>query len=159
MLEALNNMLLSPWHNLPAQMRNDAVKPYYDMLSKKKIQLLAKRLFDFFIASLLMFVLFPLFLIIAVLIKLDSKGSIFFVQIRLTANCKRFKIFKFRTMHELNNATESLLTSYNDSRVTRVGAFLRKYHLDEMPQLINIIRGDMSFVGTRPEVEKYINYI
>ena len=151
-------MLLSPWHKLPVQMRNSAVKPYYDILSTKKIQLLAKRLFDFFVASLMLVVLSPLFLLIAILIKLDSKGPVFFRQTRVTANYKLFKIFKFRTMCENAEQLGTQVTTQNDMRVTRVGAFLRKYRLDEIPQLINIITGDMSYVGTRPEVTKYVEH-
>lgn len=149
-------MLLCPWNKLPIQMRNSAVRPYYNILAKKKIQLLAKRLFDFSVASLMLVVLSPLFLIIAFFIKLDSKGSIFFRQTRVTSNCKLFKIFKFRTMCENAEQLGTQVTTYNDMRVTSVGAFLRKYRLDEIPQLLNIITGDMSYVGTRPEVTKYV---
>lgn len=151
-------MLLCPLHKLPAQMRNSAVKPYYDILSTKKMQLLAKRLFDFFVASLMLVVLSPLFLVIAILIKLDSKGPVFFRQTRVTANCKLFKIFKFRTMCENAEQLGTQVTTHNDMRVTRVGAFLRKYRLDEIPQLLNIITGEMSYVGTRPEVTKYVEH-
>ena len=151
-------MLLCPWHKLPTQMRNDAVKPYYDILSTKKIQLLAKRLFDLIVASLMLLVLSPLFAAIAIAIKLDSKGPVFFRQTRVTANNKLFKIFKFRTMCENAEQLGTQVTTHNDIRVTRVGAFLRKYRLDEIPQLINIITGDMSYVGTRPEVIKYVEH-
>ncbi|MBP5470715.1 MAG: sugar transferase [Candidatus Riflebacteria bacterium] len=151
-------MLLSPWHKLPPQMRNDTVKPYYEILVTKKIQLLAKRLFDFFVASLMLVVLSPLLFVIAILIKLYSKGSVFFRQTRVTANGRLFKIFKFRTMCENAEQLGTQVTSHNDIRVTKVGAFLRKYRLDEIPQLINIIIGDMSYVGTRPEVTKYVEH-
>jgi lipopolysaccharide/colanic/teichoic acid biosynthesis glycosyltransferase len=151
-------MLLSPWHKLPPQMRNSAVKPYYDILATKKVQLLAKRLFDLIVASLMLLVLSPLFAVIAIAIKLDSKGSVFFRQTRVTANCRLFKIFKFRTMCENAEQIGTQVTTHNDMRVTRVGAFLRKYRLDEIPQLINIITGDMSYVGTRPEVTKYVEH-
>ncbi|MBQ3644583.1 MAG: sugar transferase [Candidatus Riflebacteria bacterium] len=149
-------MLLCPWHKLPTQMRNEMVKPYYDILANKKIQLLAKRLFDLFVASLILVVLSPLFLVVAIAIKLDSKGPVFFRQTRVTANCKLFKIIKFRTMCENAEKQGTLITIHNDMRVTRFGSFLRKFHLDELPQLINIIKGEMSFVGTRPEVVKFV---
>ena len=151
-------MLLSPWHKLPPQMRNEFVKPYYDILVTKKIQLLSKRLFDVVVASLMLVVMFPLFALIAIAIKLDSKGPVFFRQTRVTANCKLFKIFKFRTMCENAEQLGTQVTTHNDIRVTRVGSFLRKYRLDEIPQLINIITGDMSYVGTRPEVTKYVEH-
>ena len=149
-------MLLSPWHKLPPQMRNSAVKPYYGIFVTKKIQLLAKRLFDFFAASLMLLVLSPLILVITVAIKIDSKGPVFFTQTRVTVNCKLFKIIKFRTMCENAEQIGTQVTTFKDKRITRTGAFLRKYHLDEIPQLLNIIIGDMSFVGTRPEVPKYV---
>ncbi len=149
-------MLLSPWHKLPTQMRNEAVKPYYDILATKKIQLFTKRLFDLIVASLMLLLLSPLFIVIAIAIKLDSKGPVFFRQTRVTANCKNFKIFKFRTMCENAEQLGTQVTTHNDMRVTRVGAFLRKYRLDEIPQLMNIITGDMTYVGTRPEVVKYV---
>ena len=149
-------MQLCPWHKLPLQMRNEAVKPYYDILATKKIQLFTKRLFDFIVASLMLLLLSPLFIVIAIAIKLDSKGPVFFRQTRVTANCKNFKIFKFRTMCENAEQLGTQVTTHNDMRVTRVGAFLRKYRLDEIPQLMNIITGDMTYVGTRPEVVKYV---
>ena len=151
-------MLLSPWHKLPPQMRNEVVKPYYDILSTKKVQLLAKRLFDLVVASLMLVGLSPLFAVITIAIKLDSKGPVFFRQTRVTANCKLFKIFKFRTMCENAEQLGTQVTTHNDMRVTRVGTFLRKYRLDEIPQLLNIITGDMSYVGTRPEVTKYVEH-
>lgn len=150
-------MLLCPWDKLPEKMRNEAVRPYYDILAKKKVQLLAKRLFDFVVASLMIIGFSPLLLVIAILIKLDSKGPIFFRQIRVTQNCREFKIFKFRTMCENAESIGTQVTTHNDMRVTRIGHILRKYRLDEIPQLFNIITGDMTFVGTRPEVVKYVN--
>lgn len=151
-------MLLCPWDKLPSNMRNDAVKPYYDILFTKKVQLLAKRLFDFFTASLMLMVLSPLFLLIAIAIKLDSKGPVFFRQTRVTTNGRLFKIFKFRTMCENAESMGTQVTTNNDMRVTKIGAMLRRYRLDEIPQLINIITGDMSYVGTRPEVTKYVEH-
>ncbi len=150
-------MLLCSWHKLPPQMRNESVRFYYDILSQKKVQLLAKRLFDFILSSLMLVVLSPLFLIIPFAIKLDSMGPVFFMETRVTSNGKLFKIFKFRTMCENAEYLGAQVTSYNDKRVTKIGKFLRRYRLDEIPQLLNIINGDMSFVGTRPEVPRYVD--
>lgn len=149
-------MMLKKWDDLPDQMKNEKVKYYYDILSKKRFSLLVKRVFDLVLAIITLFILFPFFIGISILIKIDSRGPVFFSQIRITQYGKKFKIYKFRTM--LNNAEEigAQITSNNDSRITKIGTFLRKYRLDELPQLINIITGDMSFVGTRPEVIKYV---
>ena len=94
-------------------------------------------------------------IIIAILIKLDSKGPIFFKQVRVTKNGREFKIFKYRTM-KIGSDKYSQITVGKDSRITKVGDFLRKYKLDEIPQLINVLIGDMSLVGPRPEVPKYV---
>lgn len=137
-------------------MRTEAVRPYYDILSKKKKSLAAKRAFDIAMASLLLVLFFPVMLVIAVAVKLDSKGEIFFRQERVTQYGKIFKIYKFRTMIKDAEKLGSQVTTQNDARVTRIGRFLRKYRLDETAQLFNVLSGDMSFVGTRPEVPKYV---
>ena len=137
-------------------MRTEAVRPYYDILSKKKKSLAAKRAFDIAMASLLLVFLSPIMLVIAVAVKLDSKGEIFFRQERVTQYGKIFKIYKFRTMVKDADKLGSQVTTKNDARVTRIGRFLRKYRLDETAQLFNVLSGDMSFVGTRPEVPKYV---
>ncbi|WP_203258707.1 sugar transferase [Hyunsoonleella ulvae] len=117
-----------------------------------------KRIFDFLFAFLGLVLLFPLLIIIAVFIKLDSKGPILFIQTRVGQHNKEFNIYKFRTMY-LKSQKKGLLTiGDNDSRVTKIGYFLRKYKIDEFPQLINIIKGDMSFVGPRPELRYYVNF-
>ncbi|WP_346690453.1 sugar transferase [uncultured Cloacibacillus sp.] len=144
------------WEELPDFMRTEAVRPYYDILSKKKKSLAAKRVFDIAMASLLLVLLSPIMLIIAVAVKLDSKGEIFFRQERVTQYGKIFKIYKFRTMVKDADKLGSQVTTQNDARVTRIGRFLRKYRLDETAQLLNVLSGDMSFVGTRPEVPKYV---
>lgn len=149
-------MRLKKWDDLPEKMQNDAVKKYYDSLSKKKGSLFLKRIFDMVGSILLLILLSPVFLILAVIIKLDSRGPIFFRQVRVTQYRRTFRIFKFRTMVNDADKIGSQVTTQNDSRVTKVGHFLRKYRLDEIPQLLNILIGDMSFVGTRPEVEKYV---
>lgn len=150
-------MLLCSWNKLPEKMRNEAVRPYYDILAKKKVQLFIKRVFDLLMAGFMIIIFSPLLLVIAALIKLDSKGTVFFRQTRVTQNCRLFKIFKFRTMCENAESLGTQVTTRDDMRVTRIGHFLRKYRLDEIPQLFNIITGDMTFVGTRPEVVKYVN--
>lgn len=149
-------MVLREWEDLPEFMKNERVKEYYDILSQKRVSLVLKRIFDFVLGFMLLIILSPLFIILSVIIKVDSKGPIMFRQIRVTQYGKRFRIFKFRTM--INNADKigSQITTKDDARITRVGRLLRKYRLDEIPQLFNIIVGDMSFVGTRPEVPKFV---
>lgn len=148
--------MLRRWEELPDFMRTEAVRPYYDILSNKKGTLAAKRAFDLVMAVLLLILLFPVMLIIAIAVKLDSKGEIFFRQERVTQYGKIFKIYKFRTMVKDADKMGSQVTTQNDARVTRTGRFLRKYRLDETAQLLNVLSGDMSFVGTRPEVPKYV---
>ena len=114
-----------------------------------------KRIFDITLSLFGLIILLPFMLIIAILIKIDSKGSVFFKQIRVTKNGKEFKIFKYRTMR-VGSDKYSQITVGKDGRITKIGSFLRKYKLDETPQLINVLIGDMSLVGPRPEVPKYV---
>ena len=115
------------------------------------------RLLDFFFSCLGLLFFFPFFLIISVLIVLDSKGSVFYYQNRVGLYGVDFKLIKFRTM-KVNSESKGLITvGTKDNRITRVGYYLRKYKLDELPQLINVLKGDMSLVGPRPEVRKYVN--
>lgn len=151
-------MLVKRWDKLPIDMQNNAVRPYYEILRKKAVSLLVKRLFDIVMSIVLLVVLSPVFLIVSLLIKADSKGPVFYRQERVTQYGKVFKIFKFRTMVVNADKIGSLVTINNDSRVTKIGKKLRKYRLDEIPQLLNIFTGDMTFVGTRPEVPKYVAY-
>ena len=150
-------MLISKWEKLPIEMQNDEVKPYYLLLRKKNFSLFFKRVFDIFVSSLLLIILSPIFIILSIAIKIDSKGPVFYRQVRITQYKRHYRIFKFRTM--VNNADKlgSQVTIKNDSRVTRVGKMIRKCRLDEIPQLLNVLAGTMTFVGTRPEVEKYVN--
>lgn len=150
-------MLLRKWDDIPEFMRNDEVKKYYDILIKKRFSLMLKRFFDIIMSLLLLIVLSPVFLILAIWIKADSKGTVFYRQERITQYGKTFRIFKFRTMVSNADKIGTLVTTQNDSRITRVGEKIRKCRLDEIPQLINILSGDMSFVGTRPEVQKYVD--
>lgn len=150
--------VLCKWEDLPDNMRTEEVRPYYDILAKKQKSLIAKRIFDIVVASIMLIFLSPVFLVLAILIKKDSEGPVFYRQERVTQYGKTFKIHKFRTM--VNNADKigSQISVSNDSRVTRVGHFIRKYRIDEFAQLIDIIEGNMTFVSTRPEVPKYVEY-
>lgn len=147
-------MILKKWDRLPPEMRNDAVRRYYDVLKKKQLTLIFKRLFDIAASLVLLILLSPLFLILAIAIKADSRGPVFFRQVRVTQYNRCFRIFKFRSMM-VNTEEKSLITVKGDVRVTRVGKFIRRYRLDEISQLLNVLRGDMTLVGTRPEVPKY----
>jgi len=148
-------MILRKWDKLPPEMRIPEVKVYYDILKKRKFSLLMKRLFDIVVTLTLLILLSPVFAILAIAIKLDSKGPVFYRQTRVTRYGKEFRIFKFRSM--VTDADKgSLLTVGGDSRVTKTGRFIRKYKLDEFSQLIDVLRGTMTFVGTRPEVPKYV---
>ena len=128
----------------------------FHILSKKKASLFLKRTFDILVSLFLLILLSPIFLILAVWIKLDSKGSVFYRQERVTTYGKKFRIFKFRTMVQDADKKGSLITIGQDVRITKIGSKIRKCRLDEIPQLLNVLKGDMSFVGTRPEVSKYV---
>ena len=148
-------MILQKWENLPKEMQTPEVKAYYDVLQKRKFSLVIKRLFDITVSGLMLLFLSPVFLALAVAIKLDSKGPVFYRQTRVTQYGKEFRIFKFRSM--VTDADKgSLLTVGGDSRITKVGKIIRKFKLDELSQLIDVFRGTMTFVGTRPEVPKYV---
>lgn len=149
-------MMLKPWEELPEYMRVSEVRPYYEILSKHKGSLVLKRLFDFSASVIMLLILWPFMLMIALVIKADSKGPALFLQERVTTYGKRFKIWKFRTMVVDAEKVGTQVTVSGDRRITKIGSFLRNYRLDELPQLVNIAAGDMSFVGTRPEVVKYV---
>lgn len=149
-------MILRAWDDLPKEMKTEAVRPYYEKLQKHQISLILKRLFDIIVSLIMLLILWPIMVIIALIIRLDSPGPSLFLQERVTTYGKRFKIWKFRTMVSGADKKGTAVTVSGDSRITKVGAFLRKVRLDELPQLVNILIGDMSFVGTRPEVVKYV---
>ena len=149
-------MLICKWEKLPAKMQTDEVRKYYDILRKKNFSLFWKRVFDIFVSALMLIVLSPLFLVLAIAIKIDSKGPVFYRQERVTQYGKHFRIFKFRSM-VVNADKGSQVTVDQDSRITRMGRLIRKCRLDEVSQLIDIFRGAMTFVGTRPEVPKYVS--
>lgn len=148
--------MLKRWEKLPDFMRTEEVRPYWESLNKKRFQLVLKRVFDFITALLMLIVLAIPIAVIAVLIKLDSKGGVFYRQERSTTYGKRFRIHKFRTMVSNADKIGTAVTVGNDSRITRIGAKLRRVRLDELPQLIDVLFGNMSFVGTRPEAVKYV---
>lgn len=149
-------MMLKKWENLPEMLQTDAVRPYYDALQRKQGSLLAKRIFDMIVSFLLLILASPVFLVLAIAIKLDSPGPVFYRQVRVTQYGKTFRIFKFRTMVTDADRIGTQVTVGNDSRITRVGKLIRKCRLDEVSQLIDVLRGTMTFVGTRPEVPKYV---
>ena len=149
-------MILKKWEDLPDKLRTDAVRPYYDILAKRRGSLLLKRCFDIVVSAVMLLVLSPVFLVLAIAIKLDSPGPVFYRQVRVTQYGREFRIFKFRSMVSDANKRGSLVTVSGDSRITRVGHFIRNCRLDELCQLIDIFRGTMTFVGTRPEVPKYV---
>lgn len=148
--------MLKQWEDLPDFMRVDEVRPYWEILNKKRGQLLLKRIFDLFVALILFIILAIPMLIIAVMIKIDSPGTVFYRQERVTTYGKHFRIHKFRTMVSNADKIGTAVTVGNDSRITKVGAKLRHLRLDELPQVFDVLNGDMSFVGTRPEAVKYV---
>ena len=150
-------MILKKYEKLPEELKNKKVEEYYNILKKKKNSLVFKRLFDIIGSLLLLIILSPVFLCVSIAIKIDSKGKVFYRQERITQYGKIFKIYKFRTMIENADKVGSLITVDNDSRITNIGKKIRKCRLDEIPQVINILKGEMSFVGTRPEVKKYVD--
>lgn len=149
-------MILKKWEQLPDNMRIQQVEAYYTILRKKRAGLAAKRLFDIVVSLLMILLLSPLMLVIAIWIKCDSKGPVMFRQVRITTGGKEFRIFKFRTMVTNAEKLGTQVTVGQDPRITGSGHFLRKLRLDEVPQLFNVLAGDMSFVGTRPEVPRYV---
>lgn len=149
-------MILKDWEDLPEQMRTDAVRPYYDAVCARRGGLIVKRLFDIAASLILLVILSPIFAVLAIAIKLDSPGPVFFRQIRVTQYGKTFRIFKFRTMVQNADKIGAQVTVGADPRITRVGKFIRDCRLDEICQLLNVLSGDMTFVGTRPEVPKYV---
>lgn len=149
--------MIPHWDKLPKSMRNGQVRPYYEKLKRKEASLRLKRAVDFILALILTIVLSPVMAGLALWIKLDSRGPVFYRQERITRYGKPYRIFKFRTMVTGADKKGPLVTKKQDDRITRAGRFLRKCRLDELPQLFNVLTGEMSFVGTRPEVKKYVD--
>ncbi len=144
------------WNKLPSPINNNAVKPIYDLLKRRWFYRFIKRAFDLFASLFLLILLFLPSLIIGIIIVCDSRGGMFFCQTRVGRYGKKFKIVKFRTMRKDSEGNQHI-THKNDNRITKVGKFLRKTHLDEFPQLLNVIAGQMSFIGTRPEVQQFVD--
>ena len=149
-------MLLKSWEELPDFMRVAEVRPYWEILNKKRGQLILKRIFDLIVSLILLLLLAIPMAVIAILIKRDSPGSILYRQERVTSYGKHFRIHKFRTMVSNAEKIGTSVTVGHDSRITRLGSKLRGLRLDELPQVFDVIKGDMSFVGTRPEAVKYV---
>ena len=150
-------MILRKWDNLPDFMRIEEVRPYYDVLKQHQCSLVLKRVFDILIAAVLLVILSVPMVIISIMIKIDSDGPVMFRQERVTTYGKHFRIHKFRTMVDNADKIGSGVTVENDIRITKVGKKLRNLRLDELPQLFDVLSGNMSFVGTRPESVKYVN--
>ncbi len=148
--------MLRKWDDLPDFMRTPEVRPYWEILNKKRGQLILKRIFDLVVSIILLMILAIPMAVIAVMIKRDSEGPIFYRQERITTYGKHFKIHKFRTMVSNADRIGTTVTVGGDSRITKIGATLRHLRLDELPQVFDVISGDMSFVGTRPEAVKYV---
>ena len=149
-------MVWRKWKDLPEGMQTEDVRPYYEILDRKKNSLFLKNIFDKTAAIFMLVVLSPVFVVIAILIKADSKGPVFYRQERVTQYGKKFRIHKFRTMTEHADQEGTLVTVENDSRITKAGRLLRDKRLDELPQLIDVLQGNMSFVGVRPEVPRFV---
>ncbi len=148
-------MKLIKWEELPPEMRTEAVRKYYDILAKRKGSLILKRIFDIVCSLIMLVILSPVFLILAIAIKLDSPGPVFYRQDRITQYGRHFRIHKFRTMVQFADKG-SQVTVNNDSRVTGVGKFIRKCRLDEIAQLLDTIKGDLTLVGVRPESPRFV---
>lgn len=150
-------MLIKKWEKLPPELQIEEVRPYWERLRKKNLSLFLKRVFDIFVSGITLLIISPFFLILSLAIVIDSRGGVFYRQERVTQYGKRFRIFKFRSMVSGADKKGTLVTVGNDARITRVGKFIRKFKIDEMSQLIDIFRGTMTFIGTRPEVPEYVN--
>lgn len=148
--------MLKAFTMLPKEMQTDEIRKYYDILAKKKLALLIKQIFDRVLAFILLIILSPVLIVLAIIIKCTSKGPVMFRQKRVGRYLKPFNIWKFRTMRIDSEKLGQITVGNRDPRITNIGWFLRKYRLDELPQLLNILAGQMSFVGARPEVPKYV---
>ena len=150
-------MLIKKWEKLPSELQIEEVRPYWKTLRKKNFSLFWKRVFDICVSGIVLIIISPFFLILSLAIVIDSRGGVFYRQERVTQYGKHFRIFKFRSMVSGADKKGTLITVGNDARITRVGKFIRKFKIDEMSQLIDIFRGTMTFIGTRPEVPKYVD--
>lgn len=148
--------MLKKWEDLPEFMKVPEVRPYWEVLRKKRGQLLLKRIFDLVVAFVLLLLLAIPMLVIALMIKIEDPGPVFYRQERVTTYGKKFRIHKFRTMVVNAEKIGTAVTVGDDPRITKVGKKLRSLRLDELPQVLDVLAGTMSFVGTRPEAVKYV---
>ncbi|MDE5990371.1 MAG: sugar transferase [Clostridia bacterium] len=149
-------MMICKWKKIPEEMKTDEVYEYWKILRKRNFSLFWKRVFDIVFSFLMLILLSPLFLILAIAIKADSKGPVFYRQERVTQYGRRFRIHKFRTMY-MDSDKGNQVTVSNDDRITKIGRKIRRLRLDETAQIFDIFLGTMTFVGTRPEVPKYVD--
>ena len=145
------------YEELPKSMQEDAIRPYWELLQKKRVSLFFKRLLDMIASFVMLVILSPFLLLLALAVKFDSKGPVFYRQVRVGRYNQDFKIFKFRTMVQNADQIGPAVTTGEDPRITRVGRFIRRLRLDEFSQLLNVLNGTMSLVGPRPEVRKYVD--
>lgn len=150
-------MYVKQFEKLPTAFQKDEIKPYFDYLQTRRGSLIAKRVLDIFVALLVLTLLSPVMLLSALLIKITTKGPLFYLQERVGLYGKPFHIYKFRTM--VVNADKigaQITVGERDPRITRVGRILRTTRIDEFPQMLNVLKGDMTIIGTRPEVPRYV---
>ena len=145
------------YQDLPETMKNNTTQKYWALLQQKHFSMGAKRIFDVTASLLILLILSPLLLLVALAVKLDSKGPVFYRQTRVGRFNQDFQIYKFRTMVQNADRIGPPLTMGKDPRVTRVGRLIRKCRLDEFSQLLNVLGGSMSLVGPRPEVRRYVD--
>lgn len=145
------------YEQLPQTMKNESTRRYWRLLEQRRFSLAAKRVFDVAASAAILLILSPFFLLLAVAVKLDSAGPVFYRQVRVGRFGRDFRIFKFRTMVRNADRIGPPLTVGRDPRVTRVGSVIRRLRLDEFSQLLNVLGGSMSLVGPRPEVRRYVD--
>lgn len=150
-------MKIVQYQELPQWMQKEEIKSYLELLNRQKVSLFWKRVFDIVVSALILLLLSPVFLLLAAAIKIDSKGPVFYRQVRVGQYGQDFRIFKFRSMVQDADKKGLALTTEGDSRITRVGKLIRKCRLDEFSQVLNVLEGTMSLVGPRPEVRKYVD--
>jgi lipopolysaccharide/colanic/teichoic acid biosynthesis glycosyltransferase len=150
-------MYIKQFEKLPPQFQNETVRPYFEYLQTRKCSLFFKRMMDIFVALAILTVSFPFLFIAGILVKTTSKGPLFYMQRRVGLYGKEFAIFKFRTMvPDADKIGTHITVGERDPRITKVGHFLRITRLDEFPQMLNVLKGDMTIIGTRPEVPRYV---
>ncbi len=150
-------MYVKQFEKLPKDFQNEAVRPYFDYLRTRRGSLFAKRAMDLVVSFILLILMSPFMLAAAVAVKVSSKGPVFYLQKRVGIYGKPFSIYKFRTMVQNADKMGAHVTvGERDPRITKVGHFLRVTRIDEFPQMLNVLKGDMTIIGTRPEVPRYV---